>query len=67
MGALLDSMVAQKHDNWQLGVAAFVQGFLSGAGPEIMSQSGTFEALLERTKLLAGHGDSQMKIRTLLV
>lgn len=67
IGALLDSMVAQKYDNWQLGIAAFVQGFLSGAGPEIMVQSGTFESLLERAKSLAGHGEPQRKTRTLLI
>lgn len=49
---LAQSMIEENHPQWQLGLAGFINGILSGDGPEIRSRTGVIRAEFERAKFL---------------
>lgn len=50
---LVKSMVEENHPQWQLGLAGFVTGTLSGDGPDIRDRMGDIRAEFEKAKFLA--------------
>ena len=52
--AVVKSMMESAHEHWQLGLAAYIQGFLAGVKPTDLVNDGALVQLAQAAEILGG-------------